>query len=53
MIRINGRGAVYGEVWYDEELPRFRSGYRPVPPKRCSDRGCPIYPVPLIGHRSF
>src|SRR2546426_6905681 len=22
MIRINGRGAVYGEVWYDEELPR-------------------------------
>src|SRR5882724_2377478 len=20
MIRINGRGAVYGEVWYDEEL---------------------------------
>jgi len=21
MIRINGRGAVYGEVWYDEELP--------------------------------
>ena len=22
MIRIRGRGAVYGEVWYDEELPR-------------------------------
>jgi hypothetical protein len=22
MIRINGRGAVYGEVWYDEEPPR-------------------------------
>src|SRR6266513_1143731 len=22
MIRINGRGAVYGEVWYDEEMPR-------------------------------
>src|SRR5689334_2138448 len=21
MIRINGRGAIYGEVWYDEELP--------------------------------
>jgi len=21
MIRINGRGAVYGEIWYDEELP--------------------------------
>ncbi len=21
MIRIDGRGAVYGEVWYDEELP--------------------------------
>ena len=21
MIRINGRGAVYGEVWYDEETP--------------------------------
>jgi len=21
MIRINGRGAVYGELWYDEELP--------------------------------
>src|SRR5438445_8584949 len=21
MIRINGRGAVYGEVWYDEEPP--------------------------------
>ena len=22
MIRIRGRSAVYGEVWYDEELPR-------------------------------
>lgn len=22
MIRINGRGAVYGEVWYDEDPPR-------------------------------
>ena len=22
MIRIKGRGAVYGEVWYDEEPPR-------------------------------
>ena len=22
MIRINGRGAAYGEVWYDEALPR-------------------------------
>ena len=22
MIRIKGRGAVYGEIWYDEELPR-------------------------------
>src|SRR5882762_5920916 len=22
MIRINGRGAVYGEIWYDEDLPR-------------------------------
>ena len=22
MIRINGRGVVYGEVWYDEEPPR-------------------------------
>src|SRR5258706_368343 len=22
MIRINGLGAVYGEVWYDEEPPR-------------------------------
>jgi hypothetical protein len=22
MIRINGRGAAYGEVWYDEEPPR-------------------------------
>src|SRR3982074_3991108 len=21
MIRINGRGAVYGELWYDEEPP--------------------------------
>src|SRR6266571_2715608 len=21
MIRINGRGSVYGELWYDEELP--------------------------------
>ena len=21
MIRIKGRGVVYGEVWYDEELP--------------------------------
>ncbi len=21
MIRINGRGAVYGEIWYDEEPP--------------------------------
>ena len=21
MIRINGRGVVYGEIWYDEELP--------------------------------
>src|SRR6266853_181116 len=22
MIRIKGRSAVYGEIWYDEELPR-------------------------------
>jgi hypothetical protein len=22
MIRIKGRGVVYGEIWYDEELPR-------------------------------
>jgi hypothetical protein len=21
MIRIDGRGAIYGEVWFDEDLP--------------------------------
>ena len=35
MIRVVGRGAVYGEVWSEEDPPRDRRrGYRHVPPER-------------------